>query len=184
VAATVGFVSENGKDMTRICKASLLLALATITLVAVLVGGYVALIGLSQGEFEIVVLDCGSGREIVITAARSWELTQPIYYSVRVDGKVVVPSYPIDYIQPSENASDLQFTIFSTDDLVGICYAEDTSEYLVVHDFSNNESWPVGSHIQWNDDWSINENIDFKYQRWEAMERKVDAARSANASGE
>ncbi len=109
-----------------------------------------ALLSWAEGEFEIARIDCGSNREIVITAARSWEISQPIYYYVVVNGKTVVPTTYIDNNDPDNDPSTLRFSHYSTNDgnIVGVTYADHPSHYLVVHDFSSGTSYRSQSRAQ------------------------------------
>jgi len=164
---------------------SLSCLLAAVTMIAGCLGGCLALINWSEGEFEIATIDCGSGREIVITAARSWEISQPIYYFVRVDGDVVVPTTCFDNNAPDNDPKTLRFTHFTTadGDLVGVTYADDPSNYLIVHDFSEGASWPRGDHIDWSPKLSADDNREARYKSRADMEAKLDASRSVDSTG-
>ncbi len=110
----------------------------SVAIIAGTFGGCVALVNWVDGEFEIVRIDCGSGPEIVITAARSWEISQPIYYYVQVDDDVVVPTTYFDSNNPDNDPSTLRFRHFTAENgnLVGVTYSDDTSTYLIIQDFA------------------------------------------------
>ena len=119
---------------------------------ALLFGGCIctgtALLYWADGEDVIETIDCGSGREIIITAARSWEISQPIYYLVRVDGRTVVPTYCIAGNRPGNDPRSLHFVTSTnkTGNLVGVAYTDSPSDYLIIHDFNTGNSFPCNNH--------------------------------------
>lgn len=129
------------------------LLLLVLTLISVWLAAVFWYIKVANGTSEIATFDCGNDREIVIVAARLWEYSQPIYYLVRVNGKTVVPTTYIGNNDPDTGPSTIRFTKFATSNgnLVGITYTEDSSDYLVVHDFSSNVSFPHDENINWED---------------------------------
>ena len=117
--------------------------LSAVTLIAVAFGGCLALIRYADGADTIATLDCGHDREIVITADRAWEISQPICYLIRVDGNVVVPT---TYFANNDPPNVPRFVLVSANDgdLVGVSYAGDPSDYLFIYDFSNRKTYDSG----------------------------------------
>jgi hypothetical protein len=131
--------------------------------VSILIVGYITcryLIYQMDKDIEVSTIDCGANREIVITAASSWEVLQPFYYLVRIDGKVVVPRTYFGDNYPPNDPTTIRFTKhISTDgNLVGITYADKPSQYLIIHDFSNNQSYPSDDLSKWNKSLSDHDN--------------------------
>jgi len=157
----------------------------SVTLIAGCLGGYRAFVEWVHGEDEIATIDCGAGREIVITAGRYMDVNWPIYYLVRVDGEVVVPTSFIDAVDADIDPSLLKFTHVATDDgnLVGVTYADQPSRYLVIHDFSDGTSWPRDDDFEWNSDLSVDEIKEIWHRSWAELKAPLDAA-SAERSQE
>jgi hypothetical protein len=132
-----------------------------------------------EGQFEVATIDCGNNREIVITADRSWEIAQPIYYLVRVDGQIVVPTTYIGNNDPDNDPSNLRFRKFTTfgGNLVGIAYEDKPSDYLIVHDFSSNDSFPRGDHIKWDEALDVDENRNRRDRARAELENQLNASR-------
>jgi hypothetical protein len=172
------------KHSTGFLRFSVGCLLSAVTAICILLGSCIALIKYAQGKYEIATIDCGLGREIVFTSDRSWEIAPPIYYFVRVNDTVVVPITYID-ASPLEDPTRLNFTRFVAKggDLVGVTYADDPSVYLVVHDFTDNASWPCGDHVPWSLDATGEENRDRGRQSRQALERILDSARSNGSAG-
>jgi hypothetical protein len=117
--------------------------LSVATVVALMVGGCLALIRYVDGVDIIATLDCGRDREIVITADRAWEISQPICYLIRVDGNVVVPPTHFANNDPP-NVPGFVLVSANDGDLVGVSYAGDPADYLFIHDFSNRKTYDSG----------------------------------------
>jgi len=171
--------------LTETTRKSFQYSVGCLLLVVTVISGCLALIvwlnNWANGEFEIATFDCGNNREIVITAARSWEVSQPIYYFVRVNGKVVVPTTYIDNNNPDKDPGTIRFAKYTTRDgnLVGVTYADDTSGYLVIHEFSTGASFPRGEHIKWNDELTVNENRDQRDRARATLEKRLNDSRDA-----
>ena len=159
---------------------SLVCLLIGVTLVLGCLASCVWFVKWADGDPEIATFDCGSNRQIVITAARSWEVSQPIHYLVRVDGEVVVPTTYIDNNNPDNDPTTIQFRRFTTSDgnIVGITYADNTSDFLVIHDFANNASFPRGDHIEWDDTLGVNENRHVRDRARAELENKLNSSRT------
>ena len=149
-----------------------------VALISGCLASCVWLVKWADGDFEIATFDCGSNRQIVITAARSWEISQPIHYLVRVDGEIVVPNTYIDNNNPDNDPSAIQFKLFTTSDgnIVGITYADNTSDFLFIHDFVNNASFPRGDHIEWDDTLGVNENRRVRDRARAELESKLNSS--------
>jgi hypothetical protein len=150
-----------------------------VTLISGCVSSYVGFLRWADGEDEIAIIDCGSNCEIVITAARSWEISQPIYYLVRVDGEIVVPTTYIDSNYPDDDPSAIRFAKFATSNgnLVGIIYADTPNDYLIVHDFADNASIPRGEHIKWDHALDVTENRNVRDHARAELENKLNSSR-------
>jgi len=100
-------------------------------------------------ERHVATLDCGSGRQIIITADAEWERSQPLRYRVVVDEVTVVSKRYFDNQNPHET---LRFSLVTADGgrLAGI--VNDRHEWptvVVIHDFVTGESWPASdSHYK------------------------------------
>jgi hypothetical protein len=106
-----------------------------------------------KGEYLISTLDVGSGRSIEILAANEMEVTQSIYYRVKVTGETVVPLF---MMCGGYDTGKLRFKTITAKhgDLVGVFEQRYPDDILAVHDFSSNRSWPYGrdEHGQWGDE--------------------------------
>jgi len=94
-----------------------------------------------SGQYEIATFDLGKQRSIQILASEYIEVTQSIYYQVKVDGKVVIPLFMICSTL-DHGQLDFQALLARDGDLVGVFEKELPQEILVVHDFKTNASWP------------------------------------------
>jgi hypothetical protein len=98
---------------------------------------------LFQEEYGITTFDCGARGKIIITAASSWEISQPVYYQIVTDGKIVVQKSTFYYAYPGEN---MRFSIVTAENgnLVGVVSDRDCGHVvLILHDFGTCESWPA-----------------------------------------
>ena len=136
--------------------------LSAVTLIALAFGGCLAFIRYADGENTVATFDCGRGREIVISVARSWEVSQPIYYKIRDNGNVVVPTTYFDNNHPPD-VPKFTFTSTSGGDLVGISYTGSVSKYLFIHDFSDGKTYEPADRPD--------------------LQSKLDAARSDTSTG-
>ena len=77
----------------------------------------------------------------MILAATEWELSQPFYYEVRVNGEVVVPKF---LICGGKDDGKFKFNVMSAKGghLVGVFAEKYPREVLALHDFSENLTWP------------------------------------------
>ncbi len=173
------------KDSSNSFRFSIGCLFSVVTLVALAFGGCLALIRYAEGEDTIVTFDCGGGREIVVTAARSWEVSVPIYYLVEVDGEIVVPTTFIDAISPDTDLQTLKFKLIASrdNDLFGLTYADDPDSYLVIHDFATGHSFPCGDHINWNPNLNVDENREVWNAARDAMESKLNSSRVGTSTG-
>lgn len=105
-------------------------------LMTLLVLGFVA--GCSDKNVEQKV-SVGKNREVIIYSANVWEVSQPWYYEVRENGKILMPTHSIAYRSPSEPA--LQFVIVPAGDMVGIVR---NNRLVVLYDFVSREDWDDG----------------------------------------
>ena len=117
--------------------------LSAAAFVAIAVGGGIAFVRYADGVDTIAALDCGQNREILITADRAWEVSQPVYYLIRVDGDVAVPPTYFANIHPPY-VPRFVHTAANDGDLVGVSYADEPSDYLFLHDFSTGETYDPG----------------------------------------
>ena len=95
-----------------------------------------------SGEYEIVTFELGRQRSIQILASEYLEVTQSIYYQVKVDGKVVVPLFRMC---GGIDRGQLNFKTLLAEggDLVGIFEKRYPQDILAVHDFKTNATWPA-----------------------------------------
>ena len=101
------------------------------------IGDYVC-----ERDDEISQLDVGHGREIRMTAGVCWEISRPIYYEIKEDGRIVVPK---TYIDGDGGDDEHQYrAIFAEGgSLVGVVETTGGTQVLVViQDFKTGESWP------------------------------------------
>jgi hypothetical protein len=95
-------------------------------------------------EYHVATFDCGDGRMIFITAATCWAHSQPVYYTVVVNGKTVTPKW--DFTDAHGDAKKARFEIVKAENsnLVGLVEVSDSGdrELVLVHDFATGESWP------------------------------------------
>ncbi len=156
-----------------------------VTLVTLTFGGCLAFIRYAEGEDTIATFDCRDGREIVITAARSWEISQPLCYLVRVDENVIVPTTCIGNNDPDVDPRTLGFTLVesSDPDLFAVTYSDNPSSYLMIHDFGNGHSFPRGDHINWNPNLDVNENREVRNNDRDAMESRLNSTRTRDSTG-
>ena len=117
--------------------------LSVVTLVALTFGGCLAFIRYADGKDNVATIDCGRGREIVISVARSWEISQPIYYQIRDNGNVVVPTTYFDNNDPPAVPRFAHSTA-NDGDLIGVSYSDSPSAYLFLHDFSDGSTYDTG----------------------------------------
>ncbi|MCA9213511.1 MAG: hypothetical protein KDB27_10625 [Planctomycetales bacterium] len=150
-----------------------------VTLISTCLASCIGFVRWVDGEFEIATIHCGHKREIVITAGRSWEVSQPIYYRVCADGEAVVPTTHIDSITSDSEASAIRFAKFTASDgnLVGITYADDPSQYLIVHDFSTNTSFPRNDYFGLDDSLDADENHGSHHRAQSELEDELNASR-------
>ena len=95
----------------------------------------------SKGEYEIAQIKVSPRWTIDILASREIEVSQSIYYRVKVDDVVVVP---VSRICSGFAGRGEQFKIFTAEagTLVGVYEARFPNEILALHDFNKNETWP------------------------------------------
>ena len=96
-----------------------------------------------NGQYLLQRIDCGEGREVLITAARAWEAGQPYYYVVRVNGKVVVPTTGLGTSNP-EIVQRLQFEKdwLAGHDVVAVFESSVPDQFVIIHDFRDHSNWP------------------------------------------
>ena len=159
--------------------------LTAVTLIALTFGGCLALIRYAEGEDTIATFDCGDRRQIVVTAARSWEVSVPIYYFVKMNGEIVVPTTFIDAIAPDTDLHTLDFQLIASTDnnLFGLTYADDLDSYLAIHDFATGHSFPRGEHIDWNPQLDVDENREVRNADRDAMESQLNSTRVGTSTG-
>jgi len=110
------------------------------------VGG--ALIWLTREYCTIATLDCGNGRHIVLSSARSWEYAPPLYYQVFDGNKEVVPRTSVWLGDLGDRLPydilSLSYRLYSAEggQVVGIVPKELPYAAIVLHDFATNQSWP------------------------------------------
>lgn len=117
--------------------------LSILTTILALLLGIGRWLYLNLDEYHVATLDCGGGRKIIITAASSWEMSQPVCYQVVVDGATVVPKWTFHYAHPPER---LRFSLVTAEegDLVGVVSESgDRHDALILHDFRTGDSWPA-----------------------------------------
>ena len=106
-----------------------------------------------KGQYLITTLDAGSGRTIEILASEEMEVTQSIYYRVKVNGEIVVP---LGMICGGHDTGKLKFeTIMAKNgDLVGVFEERYPNDILAMHDFKSSRTWPqfFDQHGQWGDE--------------------------------
>lgn len=153
--------------------------LLVVALIAGLLAFWLWLGNWVNGKFEIARFDCGSNRVIVITAANTWEVSQPIYYLVIVDGKTVVPTTCIGNHNPDDDPYAIEFLKVASADgnVVGISYADAPSKYLILHDFESQASFPRGEHIRWDDTLDSRENNEVRVRAWVELENRLNSSR-------
>ena len=103
-------------------------------------------------EYTLATLDCGPGRQVVLSTWSLHEGRADLSYRVIVDGHEVVPPYPTgmqdEYFWEGGvvGFDRLHFTTIASRDgqLVGIVAEEFPYSVVAVHDFSTGESWPYG----------------------------------------
>lgn len=95
----------------------------------------------SKGEYEIAQINVSPRWIIDILASREIEVSQSIYYRVKVDNVVVVP---VSRICSGFAGRGEQFKIFTAEagTVVGVYEARFPNEILALHDFNKNETWP------------------------------------------
>jgi len=95
-----------------------------------------------RDEYPVTTFEVGQDKSIVILAATEWELSQPFYYEVRVNGEVVVPKF---LICGGKDDGKFKFNVMSAKGghLVGVFAEKYPREVLALHDFS--ENLPSGS---------------------------------------
>jgi hypothetical protein len=95
-------------------------------------------------EYHVATLDCGDGRLILITAATAWEVAQPLYYRVVVNGETVVPK--VYFTNAPNDGSRYQFDVVKAEsgNLVGVVESGESGdpELVILHDFVAGGSWP------------------------------------------
>lgn len=95
----------------------------------------------ASGEYELETFDLGQHRSIQILASYELEVTQSIYYQVKVDDNIVIPVFMICV---GIDRGQLRFgtLLAKGGDLVGIFEKRYPQEILAVHDFKTGASWP------------------------------------------
>ena len=108
-----------------------------------IIGCTAALFRYLNGQYLLQRIDCGEGREILITAARSWEVGQPYCYVVRINGKVVVPTSGLGTVD-HDVVQRLQFEKhwLAGHDVVAVSLRSVPDRFVVIHDFRDNSNWP------------------------------------------
>jgi hypothetical protein len=97
---------------------------------------------LCQQDDEIARLDVRQGREVLLSAGVCWEISRPIYYEVRENGKIVVPK---SYMDGDSGSEEHHYeAIFSEGgSLVGVLDTTNGKRTLVVmQNFRTGDSWP------------------------------------------
>ena len=110
-----------------------------------LVGGCYYSLTNSHAIREIVVFDCGKGREILFLKSGDCDEVQPIYYEVRIFGETIVPMTTVaDLVcDPGELLFDIRTAVDGN--VIGIVQIESSGiDFWVVHDFQDQASWPAG----------------------------------------
>ena len=128
----------------------------------------------SRGVDRVAAFALGHGRQIVFAVDRSWEVSRTLYYEVIVDGRVMVPRTSVMTVDEKQLLG-LQFSIVTVNDgnMVGIVNTDRPEDFLVVHDFSTNSSWPWGGHIEWNSQASSEANLRRRREDRAALERAL-----------
>jgi hypothetical protein len=96
-----------------------------------------------SGEYLIATLNLNKERSVEILASNRVEVSQGLYYKVKVDGKVVVP---LTLMCTGLDNGKLKFKTIAAKggDLVAIFEQKYPAEILAIHDFKSNVSWPRG----------------------------------------
>lgn len=95
----------------------------------------------SKSEYEIAQIKVSPRWTIDILASSEMEVSQSIYYRVRVDDEVVVPLFRIC---SGHAGRGQRFNVITAKEgaLVGVYEARYPDEILALHDFNSNETWP------------------------------------------
>jgi hypothetical protein len=91
-------------------------------------------------QYEVTRFTVGEGRTIIISAAEAWEISQPVYYEVKVGEEIVASMCVICW----GDADSLTFnTVYASGgNLVGLYEETRPDRLLLLHDFSTGMSWP------------------------------------------
>src|SRR5690606_31611435 len=84
----------------------------------------------------------GDDCTIDVVAASSWEMSQPITYTVECDGDVVVPETVFYYRSPSDPMPE--FEIVRAGEVVGLVDRRAPTALVVMYHHTSGESWPRG----------------------------------------
>jgi hypothetical protein len=94
-------------------------------------------------HYDVVKVDAGQGRSLVISTDSYYENEQPIYYEVVAAGRVVVPRTYISSEEP-EYIANLRLRLVTNKDrsLIGVVEERLPQKVWLLHNFSTGETWP------------------------------------------
>src|SRR5437016_5353619 len=94
-------------------------------------------------QSDVVKLDAGQGRAVVISTDTYYENRQPIYYEVLAAGRVVVPRTYISSEEP-EFVNNLRLRVIANKDhsIIGVVEEKLPQKVWLLHNFSSGETWP------------------------------------------
>ena len=97
----------------------------------------------SDGAYEIATFDCGKDRSIVLLMDQNCDVSQEIYYEVRIARKRIGPNWPVHWVPCGFANGNVMLDIqFAADgDVVGIFEVSATGNpYWFAHDFRDGAS--------------------------------------------
>jgi hypothetical protein len=93
--------------------------------------------------YRVAELDAGGGRSVSILAERDYDNTQPVYYEVRAEGRVVVPRTYISSIEPDDTKRlRLKLVWNKAGSVCGVVDERLPQKLWVLHNFKTGETWP------------------------------------------
>lgn len=97
--------------------------------------------------YPVAKLNAGANRVINIYVACSDAPTDPIFYEIAVDGKVIIEKR---MMCSGSYYGDYRFEVITAmnGNLVGVIETSHPENILALHDFSANETWPGGRDDQ------------------------------------
>ena len=116
-----------------------------------------------SGQVEVTSFKIGGDRRMNLYAESSWEVTQPFFYEVVQDGRVVVPRYIFFYRAPKQKTWN--FSLVRAGRIVGVVDTARPKQLMIIHDLDDSESWPYRGNEAWEGNWAKGQRLLEEFNR-------------------